>query len=295
MRPPLSSEPVPAYPARPRRRGWVHLALFLLTVLTTTYAPHFLDIRWDEVRGPADVLEADPVYSFWVLLILGCHEMGHYLACRFYGVPATLPFFVPGVPPLGTFGAVIRIRGVIPNRRALFDIAAAGPLAGFTVALPLFVIGLIRGVAVEPSGGQGLGPPVLSMILWPWIFPEEVLAVDVGSMFLAGWVGMLVTSLNLFPVGQLDGGHVMYAISRRVHRVVARVTLVVMLAVIALQALLFLVPAYLLWFLILLWMRDRHPRLADESGSLGRGRLAVVWVLLAIFLASFIPIPLTVG
>ena len=106
---------------------------------------------------------------------------------------------------------------------------------------------------------------------------------------------MLVTSLNLFPVGQLDGGHVMYAISRRAHRIAAKTTLIVMLAIIAFQVVLFLVPAYLLWFVILLWMRDRHPSLADESAILGRGRRVVAWLLLLILMASFIPVPLLLG
>jgi len=253
-------------------------------------------LRWEEVEGIGDLFRADPVYSFWVLLILGSHEMGHYLACRFYGIPATLPFFVPGVPPIGTFGAVIRIRGPIPHRRALFDVAAAGPLAGFAVALPVFVVGLLQARPVEaPVGDQVLGQPVLSILLTGWLLPDGVAALEVGSPFLAGWVGMLVTSLNLFPVGQLDGGHLMYAISRHSHRIASRVTLVALLCVVVVQIWMFLVPAYLVWFLILLWMRDRHPRLADESEPLGGGRLALAWVLLLIFVASFIPMPLRVG
>ena len=268
--------------------------LFGLTVVSTTLSPNLVwEVEWDRVQSLGDVIRPDFVYSFWVLVILGSHEMGHYLACRFYRIPASLPFFIPGLPPIGTFGAVIRIRGIIPHRRALFDVAAAGPLAGYAVALPVFVVGLLQGQPVEPEiGHPSLGPPLLSTLLWRFLFPPDVLAVDVGSLFLAGWVGMLVTSLNLFPVGQLDGGHVMYSISRRAHRIAARTTLIVMFAMIAFQAFLFLIPAYLLWFLILLWMRDRHPRLMDESEPLGRGRVVIAWLLLLILLASFIPIPL---
>ena len=222
--------------------------------------------------------------------------MGHYLACRFYRIPATLPFFIPGLPPIGTFGAVIRIRGPIPHRRALFDVAAAGPLAGFAVALPVFLVGLIGARPLStPVGDQALGQPVLSLVLVRWLFPDDVVALEVGFPFLAGWVGMLVTSLNLFPVGQLDGGHVMYAISRRSHRIASRVAIVTLLCVVLVQVWMFLVPAYVVWFLILLWMRDRHPRLVDESEPLGPARLAVAWLLLLIFVISFIPVPLSVG
>jgi membrane-associated protease RseP (regulator of RpoE activity) len=278
------------------RRWWVHASLFALTALTTAYAPHLWELRWEEVEGLGDLFRPEPVYSFWVLLILGCHEMGHYLACRYYGIPATLPFFVPGLPPIGTFGAVIRIRGPIPSRRALFDVAAAGPLAGFAVALPVFLVGLLGAKPLSaPVGDQALGQPVLSFLLTRWLLPVDVVALEVGFPFLAGWVGMLVTSLNLFPVGQLDGGHLMYAVSRRSHRIASRITLVALLGVVVVQAWLFLVPAYVVWFLILLWMRDRHPRLVDESEPLGPGRLAVACLLLLIFLASFIPMPLSVG
>jgi membrane-associated protease RseP (regulator of RpoE activity) len=232
-------------------------------------------------------------YALWVLLILGCHEMGHYLACRWYGIPATLPFFIPGPPPLGSFGAVIRIRGAIPHRRALFDVAAAGPIAGFAVALPVLLVGIVGAEAVPPADaslGEGaFGPPMLLLLLRDLI-PEG--GARANALIGAGWVGMLVTSLNLFPVGQLDGGHAAYAVSRRLHRVLARLTLAGMLVLI-LGHIYWLrqFPAYLLWFGILLWMRDRHPRLVDEISPLGAGRFLVAGLLLIIFLLSFIPVP----
>jgi membrane-associated protease RseP (regulator of RpoE activity) len=236
-------------------------------------------------------------YAFWTLMILGSHEMGHYLACRYYGIPATLPFFIPGPPVLiGTFGAVIRIRGIIPHRRALFDIAAAGPLAGFAIALPVLVVGLLRATPIEgalPEGGIRLGSPLISLLLERWLFPGAA-DLYVGPLYGAGWVGMLVTSLNLFPVGQLDGGHMGYALSRRLHRLLTRITLAALVSLVVYQfAATRNAPAYLLWFLILLWMRDRHPHLADEVESLGPGRRGLALLLLVIFLASFIPIPIS--
>jgi membrane-associated protease RseP (regulator of RpoE activity) len=234
-------------------------------------------------------------YAFWVLLILGSHEMGHYLACRYYRIPATLPFFIPGPPPIGSFGAVIRIRGAIPHRRALFDVAAAGPIAGFLVALPVLTWGLLAAEPFVPAPGADpaleahIGPPVALVLLQSLLPPG---AIESNALLGAGWVGMLVTSLNLFPIGQLDGGHAAYAVARRLHRLASRLTLIALFTLIVAQIYwLEQFPAYLLWFAILLWMRDRHPRLIDESGSLGAGRKLVAIALLLIFLISFIPVP----
>ena len=234
------------------------------------------------------------VYALWVFVILGAHEMGHYLACRFYRIPATLPFFLPGIPPFGSFGAVIRIRGPIPHRRALFDIAAAGPIAGFVVAIPVLIAGLLRAEPFVPTVGGGavvLGEPVALVVAARLLPLESNLAVN--SLIGAGWVGLLVTSLNLFPVGQLDGGHAAYAWSRRLHGRLASATLVLLLGVVILQVVVYRqFPPYLIWFGILLWMRDRHPTLLDESTPLGPGRKTVALVLAVIFVLSFTLMPI---
>jgi membrane-associated protease RseP (regulator of RpoE activity) len=237
-------------------------------------------------------------YASLLLLILGAHEMGHYLACRYYGVPATLPFFIPGPPMLiGTFGAVIRIRGVIPSRRALFDIAAAGPIAGFVVALPILVIGVARAVELPPSvetHGLGLGPPLISAVFETLFHGDAYL--QVGSLYGAAWVGMLVTSMNLFPVGQLDGGHALFAISPRAHRIVSWVTiLAVAIWVVGQTVAQRSLSAYTIWLVVLLLLRTRHPRLRDEGDPLGPGRIALAVLLAAIFVVSFIPTPIVVG
>lgn len=286
-------------PRPPRTRPALHLGLLAATALTLAFAGGVfwegLLSHWGDLFHPARLLRmmaAGLPYAFWVLVILGAHEMGHYLACRRYGIPATLPFFVPGPPPLGSFGAVIRIRGAIPDRKALFDVAAAGPLAGFAVALPVLLWGFFT---AEPypgtlEGGSFLGPPLVLSALEPFLLERGALRLN--SLFGAGWVGMLVTSLNLFPVGQLDGGHAAYAVSRRLHRLLARFTLGAMFALLLYHVLVIgQAPAYLVWFAILLWMRDRHPRLRDESSPLGAGRKIVALLLLLIFLMAFIPIP----
>jgi membrane-associated protease RseP (regulator of RpoE activity) len=243
------------------------------------------------------IIASGALYALWVFVILGVHEMGHYAACRYYRIPVTLPFFLPGPPPLGSFGAVIRIRGVIPNRKALFDIAAAGPIAGFVVALPVLIAGLLRATPTPPEAiaasatGYSLGQPGFVMLFGD-LFVDMTQSLSVGSLFGAGWVGMLVTSLNLFPVGQLDGGHAAYALSRRTHRITARATLAGMVALMVVQIAIFgQFPGYLLWFGILLWMRDRHPRLLDEDAPLGTGRKLVAILLVIMFICAFIPVP----
>jgi membrane-associated protease RseP (regulator of RpoE activity) len=236
-------------------------------------------------------------YGFWTIAILTAHEMGHYVACRRYGIPASLPFFIPAPPILvGSFGALIRIRGRIPHRTALFDVAAAGPIAGFAVALPVLLVGFLvaePSPAVAGEGGLWLGSPVLVSLL-DGLFPRAG-TTQVNQLIGAGWVGMLVTSLNLFPVGQLDGGHAVYALSRRLHRVSAYAALVGVAGLLIYQVVVMKqAPAYLIWFAILFWMRDRHPPLLDESAPLDPGRRLLALLLLVIFVLSFIPVPLIV-
>jgi len=300
-----ATDPRPSFPGpyrAPReRRVWIHVLLLAATAVTATvFGAWFWTESFEEFgelwQRPGLALEGLP-YAFWLLAILGAHEMGHYVACRRYGIRATLPYFIPGLPPIGTFGAVIRIRSAIPDRRALFDIAAAGPIAGFAVGLPVLLVGLTRAVPVATPPSEGelfVGAPLLSTLLSPFLLPEG----DVfrpGGLYGAAWVGMLVTSMNLFPVGQLDGGHAAYAISSRLHGVLARLTLVA-LFVLVISQVLFLrtVPAYTLWLIVLLFMRDRHPRLVDETTPLGPGRKAVAVLLALIFIATFIPIPILI-
>jgi len=305
----------PSPPPTVRRRPLLHAGLLTTTFVTLAFSGGLI---WE--GGIAALPESvDPLllplwlllrpslawssfvlglpYACCVVAILGAHEMGHYLACRYYGIPATLPFFIPGPPPIGSFGAVIRIRGRIPDRRALFDLAAAGPIAGFVVAVPALLWGLHEAIPVEAQGpipgSLYLGQPILVRLLEP-LFLGDTEHFYVNSVFVAGWVGVLVTSLNLFPAGQLDGGHVAYAISRPFHRWFAYTTLAALAGLIVFQLADGAMPTYLLWFAILAWMRDRHPRLLNEVTPLGRGRKWVAFALFVIFLLCFIPAPLQV-
>jgi membrane-associated protease RseP (regulator of RpoE activity) len=288
-------------PPGDRLRLWLHGGLFVATFLTATMAGSWiwegtldLNASWGALVDVSRLAHG-VTYAALLLLILGAHEMGHYVACRYYGVPATLPFFIPGPPMLiGTLGAVIRIRGRIPSRRALFDIAAAGPIAGFVVALPLLILGIANAVELAPTKeppGLALGPPLCS-----WFFEHLFhggASLQVGSLYGAAWVGMLVTSMNLFPVGQLDGGHALFALRPKSHRGVSWTTIALLAILVVVQSIAQRSPsAYSLWLVILLGLRDRHPRLIDESEALGPGRVALAIVLLLIFAVTFIPSPI---
>ena len=208
-------------PAKP----WVNIVLFLCTIITTMYAGA-VQSGAEPFRSLSDLFRGIP-FSAALLGILLAHEMGHYLTSRYYGVSASLPYFIP-VPTLaGTMGAIIRMRSVIRDRRILFDIGIAGPLAGMVVAVPVAIIGLHQSSVVELTsveGGITLGDSLLFLGLTDMIFGpipagQTVLLHPVA---LAGWLGFFITSLNLIPISQLDGGHVAYGVLGPRHANVAR-------------------------------------------------------------------------
>ena len=259
---------------RPRQRKiWLHLLLFLLTVASTTL-----------VQGP--------VYSVCVLSILTAHEFGHYFAARHYRVPATLPYFIPFPSFLGTLGAVIRMSPYIPNRRALFDIAAAGPVAGLVVAFPLSFLGIYLSEQV-PMPEQGanwinLGDPLIFRAMQWLIFgyqPDEVVLL-LHPVAFAGWVGLFVTALNLLPISQLDGGHINYALFGRRSRMVAIVAFLLLAIVTAIQGF-----QYLIMLVLLLFMGIGHPPTVNDAVDLGRGRRRIGVCLWVIFILCFTPAP----
>ena len=296
-----ASNPTPGVPFLPGKpsRPLLHLALLAATLWTTLIAGSLFHAensppsdQWESiVAHPSRWLDGLP-YAVSVLLILLAHEMGHYFACRYYRIPASLPYFLPGLPILGTFGAFIRIRGVVPSRKALFDVGIAGPLAGFAVAIPIFIYGMSHSRIIPVSEAATseffLGFPLLFLGALPWFFPSvpHGTVLSLSPYLSAAWVGMLATSLNLLPAGQLDGGHLCYAISRKLHARVSRGTLV---AVILLGA---LYRAWLVWAVALLFLGERHPRVLDEDTPLSGGRKALAVLALVIFLLSFMPVPI---
>jgi membrane-associated protease RseP (regulator of RpoE activity) len=236
-------------------------------------------------------------YSASILAILGAHEFGHYYACRYYGVDASLPYFLPAPLPLtGTLGAFIRIRQPIPGKRELFDIGIAGPLAGFIVAIPVLLVGMSLSRVTElPADTRGfveLGEPLLFQgAAWLfWGVPPEGYSINMHPMAFAAWFGLLATALNLFPIGQLDGGHISYAVLG------ARSTMVTLGTLLCLIGLTFVSSSWLVWTVLtvamLIAFGPRHPRTSDEHIPLDRTRLWLAAVALLMFVVCFTPAPI---
>lgn len=264
-----------------------HLFLLGLTVLTTVFAGIF----W------LGSIQAGAIYSFTVLAILTSHELGHYFACRWYGVEATLPYFIPmPIPPVGTFGAFIKIKSPIPSRRALFDIGIAGPLAGFAFAIPATFIAHYFAQPALPVGPNDeviyLQDPLL------FKFFQQVLHLpanlQLNPVMWAAWIGLFMTALNLLPVGQLDGGHVTFALfGRRGHRLMAVFSYlcVIALALISIRSGLWNWVVYAL--ILTLMIRIGHPPVMDEEESIGLARKIVAIVGLLVFILCFMPFPIS--
>jgi membrane-associated protease RseP (regulator of RpoE activity) len=290
--------------SRPPERLWRYVALFCLTVVTTTLAgiDHYASFYsgFKAVDLPFSVWELMARglwYSLSILAILGAHEFGHYYACRYYGVDASLPYFLP-VPFLltGTLGAFIRIRQQIPTKRALFDIGIAGPIAGFVVVIPVLMIGMYLSQVIEvPKDFNGavyeLGEPLLfKAAAWLTFGPvPEGYTVNMHPVAFAAWFGMLATTLNLFPVGQTDGGHVSYAVLGRHSTIVSFGTLACLIG------LSFLSMSWIVWTVLmtamLLVIGPRHPRTIDEHVPLDRARMWIAAFGLAMFVLCFSPVP----
>jgi membrane-associated protease RseP (regulator of RpoE activity) len=232
-------------------------------------------------------------FSLAIMTTLLAHELGHYLQARRYGVPASLPCFIPmPLSPIGTMGAVIFMQPGRGNRRTLFDIAITGPLAGLVPALLYCVIGLrwSEVVAVEETSmGLLLGEPLLFKFLVYLNFGTLPEGYDVmlHPVAFAGWVGIFITALNLFPIGQLDGGHILYSLMlRRAHAIAKALLLASVVAVI-----LFGYWGWTLMLLLLFWMGPVHPETADDYVPLGRTRFVLGWVALCFVPIGFTPMP----
>jgi membrane-associated protease RseP (regulator of RpoE activity) len=285
----------------------VNLALFLLTLLTTTMAGADAAGAYVGFGAPLQSLvnlQAGLSFSIPLMLILLAHEMGHYTFARRYGVDATLPYFLPAPFPslffIGTFGAFIKMRAPARTRRAMFDIGAAGPWAGFIVAMAAMVIGLHLSTVSQlntSSGGIQLGNSIIF-----WSISRLVLGVDPNNVNVelhpiafAGWLGLFVTTLNLLPVGQLDGGHVVYALfGGRWHRRISRLFAAGCLLMIAVPALLHMPFWYGwgLWFFLVLFLGLGHPATIDAETPIAGPRRWTAWATVALFIITFSPVPI---
>jgi membrane-associated protease RseP (regulator of RpoE activity) len=279
----------------------VHIILFSLTFLTTAMAGVFHaagDLPFelhDFFSQPLAILAGFP-FAITVMTILLSHEMGHYVLARAHRVDASLPYFIPAPPTflIGTFGAFIRIRTLPPHRRALFDIGAAGPWAGFLVAVPAVIFGLQESEVrpLDPTqGGLMLGDSLLFSFLTRLVLGVDAqeVTIQLGPVALAGWFGLLVTCLNLLPVGQLDGGHVAYAVFGNRHHWISRGA-VVALVILGIGGW----PGWFVWAALLMILGLRHPRPWDPATPLDRRRLVAAAATLVVFALTFMPEPITI-
>ena len=263
---------------RPGLGSWVLFFVLLGSTLFTTY------------------LAGGKLYALSLFLILGAHEFGHYFAGLKNNVRTTLPLFIPAPPGmflLGTFGAMIVIKDPIPNRRVLMEIGVAGPIAGFIVAVPTLIIGLFLSEVVAATGERGFsfGSSVIMIILSKAILGVTPLSVDFNIQLhpiaLAGWVGLFVTAINLFPIGQLDGGHILHALLGKKSQVWAKLFLVFLLF------LMYFWPNWGIWALLLLFFtRFKSAPLEDEEVLPQRIHKKAGYAAIAIFVLTFIPVPI---
>jgi len=284
-----------------------HLTLFLLTLLSTlvvgshiaiNYARDVPVFDWDVLlaflldlwRHPGLLLLGAP-FSFTLLSILLAHELGHYLTCRHYGIRATYPYFIPAPTLIGTLGAFIRIKSPIVNRRELFDVGISGPLAGFALTIPALIVATFLAKGTMPTATPdsiSLGSPMavilLAKIFRSGINPTEILLHPVGC---AAWVGLFATALNLLPVGQLDGGHILYAVLGEKYRNISRGFFLVLLPLGY-----YCWYGWLAWAVILFFLGLRHPTVVEPVEPLGRPRKIFALVAGIIFVLCFHYAPL---
>ncbi len=274
------------YRARRPSKNWVNLLLLIATILTTLWAGSTHQ-GGSPFKNPLDLFLGIP-FSFSILLILGCHELGHYFTCKRFGIDATLPYFLPVPHPLlGTMGAVIRIRSIIPDRKALIWVGAMGPIIGFILAIPITFIGLRLSTLTTLKGGIGLGSSIIFWALSKLVFPHIPSGYNISlhSVAFAGWLGFFVTAMNLLPLGQLDGGHIIYALFKEYKRYInfGVIGALVLLGIFW--------PGWWFWVALILLLGMRHSRTQDEITPLGKGEKVLALFTLSIFILSFVPIP----
>ena len=268
----------------------INAILFFITILTTLFAGAMMEGA-DVFQSPLELTKGFP-FSITLMLILGTHEFGHYYYAQKHGVDATLPYFIPAPTIIGTFGAFIKINSPIRKKSALLQIGAAGPIAGFIVAVPALIIGLTQSTVItldETFEGMRLGDSLLMMgltgIIFPGLGPNQDILLH--SVAFAGWIGLLVTMLNLLPIGQLDGGHIAYAMLGEKYDKVA------LIALLSLIPLSYFSLNWLIWgALILILMRTvKHPPVMNIHEPLSYQDKKIGYMCLTIFILCFIPAP----
>ncbi|KPJ56099.1 MAG: hypothetical protein AMJ42_05735 [Deltaproteobacteria bacterium DG_8] len=277
--------------SRKRPKILINIILFILTIGTTLLAGA-LHQGVNPLQEPSRIVEGLP-FSVALLFILLSHEMGHYLASKKYHIDATLPYFIPAPTLIGTFGAVIKMRSPVHNKKVLFDIGAAGPLAGVVVTLPILIIGLklsvVKMIETSLEGEFILGTSLILSFLTKLVLgnlPDNY-HIILHPLGFAGWIGLLVTSLNLMPVGQLDGGHIAYAVFGRKAQIISRIVIIVLLGLGIWGSSMWLFWAFLLIFLL----GTRHPPPFNYDNPLDMKRKELGVMMLFIFIVTFTPFP----
>jgi membrane-associated protease RseP (regulator of RpoE activity) len=311
---PELTHPVEVFVVAPQRqRYWLHILLLLLTLLTTTMVGAGLQYSFANnlplLSDSAEALPLFPVSWIWhephnlllglpfsltLLGILLAHEMGHYYFCVRYGIQATLPYFIPAPTLIGTLGAFIRIKSRIYSRSALFDIGIAGPIAGFVFAVPVLVVSMMLAKPTPPPlpGDMQFGLPLIFYLvhgvfsIFGGVFGLPLSQLRMHPTAIAAWVGMFATSLNLLPGGQLDGGHIIYAIAPYRHRMISRITMLVLIPMA-----LFFWAGWLVWAIMLVITGMRHPAVPIWP-ELDVPRRKFAWVALALMMLTFMPVPI---
>jgi len=293
---------------RQRRSLAIAILLFVLTLISTlavgtqfasSYAsgrtPNINDLfsNFAALLAHPQLLLAGVPFAFTLIGILLAHELGHFFACRYYGISASYPYFIPAPTLIGTLGAFIRIRSPIYNRKALFDVGLAGPVIGFLFAVPALAIAIFYSRVVpfsEASTPTVFGHPLvmrfLVAALRPGVTLENLLLHPVGQ---AAWVGLFATALNLLPAGQLDGGHILYSVAGKYHK---KITLAVALLLIPLGFIFWY--GWIMWSVLLLAIGFRHPPLLNRWEKLDRTRLLWAAVAVLIFILCFMPMPVMI-
>ncbi len=293
----------PEVVAAPARTPTANLLLFALTLLTTTMAGAYMAGVDHPLLKPAGLLQG-LTFSVPLMAILLLHELGHYITARRNNVSVSLPYFIPAPLPsvfiIGTFGAFIRMKTPPRSRRIMFDVGAAGPWAGMLLAVPAVIIGLHYSEILpleRGAGGLELGNSLLFLGLSRWILGVDpnTVTINLHPIAFAGWIGLFVTTLNLLPVGQLDGGHVIYALFGRSHRAISRLFVIscVLMVVVPWALGWSFWTGWLLWAVLLVFLGLGHPAALDTETPLDTRRRVAAWLTIVLFIITFSPVPIS--
>jgi membrane-associated protease RseP (regulator of RpoE activity) len=281
---------------RPRKFPWINVVLFAMTCLSTLFVGAFLMAGFNEIPGEVvlETLWKNPLmgwpFSLAIMSILLSHEMGHYLTSRYYGVDASLPYFIPFPNLTGTMGAFIRMRAPFHDRGSMLEVGVAGPIAGFVVAVVALVVALSRSrfEVVQPDALLLGDPLILKLVEYLMgVVPPAGMDIFLHPVAFAAWVGFLVTALNLLPAAQLDGGHIVYALFPRYHHWISRGVVVLLIPLAIVYS-----PIWGVWIVLLFVLKLRHPPTLEDWRPL-RPRHAVLGLIgLALLILCFMPAPI---